>query len=115
MTQQSHTNTQQGKNSAAGANPRDAQLYWLGDLLPALIADNDAALDALRTGQPRGPCTGIAPLDEALGGFFEAGLHTIQANAGAGKTALALQIASDCGSLAFTSAPRCRCLNSSGD
>jgi replicative DNA helicase len=96
MTQQAQNNTHKSNSGAAGAKPRAAQLYWLGDLLPTLIADNDAAIDALRTGKARGPCTGIAPLDEALGGFFEAGLHTIQANTGAGKTALALQIASDC-------------------
>lgn len=76
--------------------PRSAPLHWLNDLLAPLIADNNAALEARRTGQARGPCTGIAPLDKALGGFFETGLHTIQANTGAGKTALALQIASDC-------------------
>ena len=76
--------------------PRPAPLHWLADIVPNLLADADAAHEARETGQPRGPCTGIAPLDEALSGFFEAGLHTIQANTGAGKTALALQIASDC-------------------
>jgi replicative DNA helicase len=88
--------TQQAQNSAAGAQPRDAQLYWLGDLLPDLIADNEAAIDALKTGQPRGPQTGIATLDKALGGYLAPGLHLLQASPGAGKTAMALQIASDC-------------------
>lgn len=78
------------------ANPPKAKLYWLSDMVDRVVADNDAAVVAQQTGQARGPCTGIAPLDEALGGFFETGLHSIQANTGAGKTALALQIASDC-------------------
>ncbi len=83
-------------NSAAGATPRDATIYALGDLLQPLIADNDAALDALRTGHARGPCTGVPALDDALGGYFEPGLHLLQATTGCGKTAMALQIASDC-------------------
>jgi replicative DNA helicase len=96
VTQQSQSNTQQGNKSAAGAQPREASVFALTDLLPDLIADNDEAIEALKSGRARGPCTGITSLDKALGGFFETGLHLLQASPGAGKTALALQIASDC-------------------
>jgi replicative DNA helicase len=96
VTQQAQNNTQQAQNSAAGAQPRDAQVYCLGDLLQPLIADNDAAIAAMQTGQPRGPQTGIPALDKGLGGFLAPGLHILQASPGAGKTTMALQIASDC-------------------
>jgi replicative DNA helicase len=82
---------------SAGAQPRKAKLHMLDEMVSALVADNDAALDAIKTGHPRGPQTGIEALDKALGGFLETGLHILQATPGAGKTALALQIASDCG------------------
>jgi len=97
MRQQAQNNTQQSSNSAAGAQPRIAKLHMLYEMVAALVADNDAAIDALKTGHARGPQTGIAPLDKALGGFLETGLHILQATPGAGKTALGLQIASDCG------------------
>lgn len=96
VTQPTQNNTQQAQNSAAGAQPRDAKLYWLGDLLTPLIADNDAAIAAVQTGQPRGPQTGITALDKGLGGSLAPGLHILQASPGAGKTAMALQVASDC-------------------
>ena len=96
MTQQTQNNTQHSSNSAAGAQPRDAKLYWLGDLLAPLIAENDAAIEALKSGQPRGPQTGINALDKALGGSLAPGLHILQASPGAGKTAMGLQIGSDC-------------------
>lgn len=79
-----------------GATPREAKLQWLSDLVASLIANNDAATEAVKSGQARGPGTGIITLDKALGGFYETGLHILQATPGAGKTALALQIASDC-------------------
>jgi replicative DNA helicase len=85
------------KQQSAGAQPRQAKLHMLDEMVSDLIADNDAALDAIKTGHPRGPQTGIEVLDKALGGFLETGLHILQATPGAGKTALALQIASDCG------------------
>jgi replicative DNA helicase len=87
------TNQQQ----SAGAQPRKAKLHMLDEMVSDLIADNDAALDAIKSGHPRGPQTGIEALDKALGGFLENGLHILQATPGAGKTALALQVASDCG------------------
>jgi replicative DNA helicase len=68
----------------------------LGDLIGELAAENDAAVEARKTGRPRGPVTQIKKLDEALGGFMANGLHIVQAGPGAGKTALSLQIASNC-------------------
>jgi replicative DNA helicase len=85
------------KQQGAGAQPRQAKLYMLDEMVASLVADNDATIKALKTGHPRGPQTGIEPLDKALGGFLETGLHILQATPGAGKTALALQVASDCG------------------
>ena len=74
----------------------NARTYLLRDLIDDLVADNEAAADALATGRPRGPITGLAMLDEALGGRLAEGLHLLQAAPGAGKTAAALQIAADC-------------------
>jgi replicative DNA helicase len=85
------------KQQSAGARPRQAKLYMLDEMVASLVADNDVAIEALKTGHPRGPQTGIESLDKALGGFLETGLHILQATPGAGKTALALQVASDCG------------------
>jgi hypothetical protein len=50
----------------------------------------------MKTEQPRGPQTGIAALDQVLGGLLAPGLHLLQATPGAGKSAMALQFASDC-------------------
>jgi replicative DNA helicase len=81
----------------AGADRPKAKLYWLNEIIPGLIADNDAAIEARKANRPRGPQTGIKEIDDALGGFFAPGaLHLLQASPGAGKTALALQTASDC-------------------
>src|SRR6185503_16923021 len=79
-----------------GETPREAKLQWLSDLVAPLIADNDATIEAVKSGQARGPSTGIITLDKALGGRLETGLHILQATPGAGKTGPALQIASDC-------------------
>jgi replicative DNA helicase len=65
----------------------------LGDLLDDLAADAAAAHAALLSGNPRGPRTGLAPLDNLLGDVLAPGLHILHAAPGIGKTALALQIA----------------------
>ncbi len=69
-------------------------------LLRAVVGDlrdqADAAHAARLSGQPRGPVSGLKPLDRELGGAFEPGLHIVHGNAGAGKTAFALQVASSC-------------------
>lgn len=69
----------------------------LGDLVGELVTDNEAAIKARQSGQPRGPVTALPALDKALGGFLANGVHVLQAGPGAGKSALALQIAAMCG------------------
>jgi replicative DNA helicase len=53
-----------------------------------------------RAGRTRLACleglSALKLLDEALGGFLANGLHILQAGPGSGKTALALQMCSDC-------------------
>lgn len=50
-----------------------APVMRLGDLIGALREDATAATEARRTGQPRGPVTGIVQLDDTLGGALQAG------------------------------------------
>lgn len=69
----------------------------LGDLASELLAQEAIAREALRTGKAPGPTTGLATLDEEIGGFMARGLHVLLAAPGAGKTSLALQIAGTCG------------------
>lgn len=68
----------------------------LDELIGALMADTEAAAAARASGIPRGPVTGLQKLDGLLGGYLAPGLHVLQGGPGAGKTALALQIASRC-------------------
>lgn len=71
--------------------------HLLSDLVAEFVADAELAAQARATGQLRGPITGLAKLDEALGGYLAPGVHIVQAAPGAGKTALALQVAARCG------------------
>jgi replicative DNA helicase len=72
------------------------QITLLADLVGDLRADAEAAYNARQAGHPRGPVTGLNRLDEALGGFLSPGLHVLQAAPGAGKTAMAMQVAAGC-------------------
>lgn len=72
------------------------RLTLLADLVTEFVADAEAAQKALESSVPRGPVTGLARLDETLGGFLAGGLHILQAAPGAGKSAFALQIAAQC-------------------
>jgi replicative DNA helicase len=83
--------------SAPGTDQQTPRLARLGDLLGELRADADAAHQARVEQRPRGPVTGLGPLDQALGGLLAVGCHVITAGPGLGKTALALQIAATCG------------------
>ncbi len=74
-----------------------APLLRLADALCDFDRDALAAHTARSTGQPRGPQTGFASLDRHLGEALAPGVHGIQGNAGAGKTAFALQLAARCG------------------
>ena len=68
----------------------------LRDLI-SLVDDLDAnACDALATGRPRGPVTGLSEIDQAIGGALPEGLIILQGAPGAGKSALGLQIAASC-------------------
>ena len=69
----------------------------LADLTASLRAEEDAARADFAAGRPRGPITGFKSLDRELGGFLAPGIHTLLAAPGAGKTAIALQIAGQCG------------------
>lgn len=74
-------------------NPTTTKLRDLIGLVDDLDAQN---CDALATGRPRGPVTGLFELDDAIGGALPAGLIILQGAPGAGKSALGLQIAADC-------------------
>lgn len=67
------------------------------DLWRDLLGEEDAARDAKAQGRVMGPITGFGELDRELGGFLAAGLHTLLAAPGVGKTTLALQIATQSG------------------
>jgi replicative DNA helicase len=68
----------------------------LAGLLADFVADAEAAARARESGKPRGAITSLPSLDAALGGYLAPGVHILQAAPGAGKTAFALQVASDC-------------------
>jgi replicative DNA helicase len=89
--------------SAENSTPENekAHLMLLRDVLGDLRRDADAAHEARKTGQPRGAISGLSTLDRELSGAFAPGVHFIHGNAGAGKTAFALQTAADCQSPAM--------------
>ncbi len=82
-------------------NEPTARLMLLRDVLSDVRADADAAHESRLSGLPRGAITGLASFDRELSGTFSPGLHFIHGNAGAGKTAFALQTAADCQSPAM--------------
>ena len=68
----------------------------LADLITEFVADTDAAAEAARNNRPRGAITGLTKLDRHFGNYLSPGIHVLQGGPGAGKTAMALQAASDC-------------------
>jgi replicative DNA helicase len=94
-----------GTNGTNGAPPgvvRDGprtvpRLLQLGQLLGEWEADARAAFDARTKGIPRGPVSGLASVDDALGGVLHPGLHIVHGGPGVGKTAIGLQVAGTCG------------------
>jgi len=73
------------------------RVYRLGDLLGEFDEYAAAAHEAYLGNKPLGIRTGLPSVDKEIGEVFQPGLHSIHANTGAGKTALALQIAATCG------------------
>ena len=69
-------------------SPTDLYDVWKEEAL--LLAD------CRLTGKPIGPVTGISEIDKILTTGFRPGVHTLQGNSAAGKTAMALQIAANC-------------------
>jgi replicative DNA helicase len=76
--------------------PLKPPVTQLAGLLADFVADAEAAARARESGKPRGAITSLPSLDAALGGYLAPGVHILQAAPGAGKTAFALQVASDC-------------------
>jgi len=81
--------------------PSEPRLLPLPDLLREWQADAEAARAARLAGTPRGPVTGLATLDERLGGHLAPGLHVLHGEPGTGKTAFGLQVAATCGTPAL--------------
>lgn len=67
------------------------------DVGELLLREEETARRVRATGRKPGPITNLPTLDEQLGGFLAPGLHVLLAAPGAGKSALALQIAALCG------------------
>jgi replicative DNA helicase len=68
----------------------------LADLVNEFVADTNAAAAAAAANRPRGAITGLTKLDRHFGNYLSPGIHVLQGGPGAGKTAMALQAASDC-------------------
>lgn len=75
---------------------RGLRLSLSHQILPEWEAAATAARRARTSGNPIGPVTGLPRLDQALGGALPPGLNILLGQPGAGKTALALQVAASC-------------------
>jgi replicative DNA helicase len=80
--------------NTTGAGPR---IMRLGDLVDDWERYATELHEARVEGRARGPVTGFEKLDRELGGALVPGVHIGHGNTGAGKTALALQIAATAG------------------
>ncbi|BCM94529.1 hypothetical protein IAD21_06436 (plasmid) [Abditibacteriota bacterium] len=76
------------------AQPR---FFACSSLIGDIVTEATAAHESRRTGELRGPITGIKELDQKFGGFLPNGYSIVLGNTGAGKTALVMQIAATCG------------------
>lgn len=76
------------------AGPR---LYSLSELVSLIEDDAEMRHSAMKEGRLLGPVSGLASLDEKLGGFLRSGLHVIHGDPGSGKTALVIQACASCG------------------
>jgi replicative DNA helicase len=75
-------------------NPKS---YSLWDLAGNYHLDLLAKLEARAEGRVLGPVTGLSVVDDALGGHLPPGVNVLTGAPGAGKTALAVQVAAACG------------------
>ncbi|MCX6344904.1 MAG: AAA family ATPase [Armatimonadetes bacterium] len=82
--------------SAPIIDPDQPRIYRLGDLLEEWDTFAQEAYDAKQGNKPLGITTGLDKVDEAIGGAFQPGLHSLQGGPGVGKTAFALQVAAAC-------------------
>ncbi len=78
-------------------NVNEPRLVCLADLLGEFEAKAAADHEAYLNGTPRGPLTALPTLDRELGGAIQPGVNILDAGPGAGKSALALQIAGTAG------------------
>ena len=85
----------------APTNQPTPTLSCLLDLVPDLAYDSERRFFARSQGVQIGPRPPFERLASALGGAFEPGLHMMPGAPGTGKTALALQIACECGAPAI--------------
>jgi replicative DNA helicase len=84
-------------NATENAQSEPARLLRLSQVLGDALADARAAYDARVSGRQRGPISGLPSLDREIAQAFAPGVHGVHGNAGAGKTAFALQVAASCG------------------
>lgn len=95
MRRENNFSTSEGPAKTPIPTPR---LFPLDSLLCEAVDEATEAHEARRTGQPRGPITGLKTLDQKTGGALpKDALTMILGNTGAGKTAFASQIAAQCG------------------
>lgn len=92
-------NLTDGSPGDSGAvQPTRARLVRISGLLDEFFVEATAAHEACATGAARGPKISFSTrLSRELGGHLSVGLHAIHAAPGAGKTALANQIAAEAG------------------
>jgi replicative DNA helicase len=76
--------------------PELPRMMRLADLLGEVEADARAAHEARISGKPRGPVTGLKKVDAELNGALPIGTTVVLGNTGAGKTAFAWQVATNC-------------------
>lgn len=76
-------------------------VHTIRDLIS--MAEDEAARlwDAKQSGIPAGLLTGFPRLDKAIGTYLQPGIYCLQGSSGVGKSALALQIACNCGGVAL--------------
>jgi replicative DNA helicase len=83
-------------NTGRAAETQTAKLVRFADILGELRDHADAVHKARIEGKPLGAITGLSRVDKELAGAFPIGTNVVHGNTGTGKTALVLQVASNC-------------------